>query len=296
MYHDLKGTYWWSVMKKDVAEYVSKCLTCQQTLEDMLRIYVLDFQGSCDSHLLLIEFSYNNSYHASIEMAPYEALCGCKCRSSICWEEVPLIKLRLETSFSRHKSYVDPKRKDIEFQVCDFVFLRVAPMKGVICFGVKRMLAPRYVGPYEIIERIGAVTYKSALPPDLSLEQPVEIVDTLARKLRNKEIPMFKVLWRNHSVEECTWETECDMRNHYPFLFPEDSSTARAFESNQGKVLARSSRGLASNLQFFPSCSTALKKQNDKAYTPDSRDQSVDADLRIKLITDMIPRLRKYKD
>ncbi|XP_055960623.1 uncharacterized protein LOC126668412 [Mercurialis annua] len=244
-----------------------------QTLEDMLRMCVLDFQGSWDTHLPLIEFSYNNSYHASIEMAPYEALYGRKCRSPICWEEVgerklsgaeiiqitsekvPLIKRRLETAFSRHKSYADPKRKDIEFQVGDFVFLRVSPMKGVVRFGVKGKLAPRYIGPYEISERIGAVAYRLVLPPDMSLvhpvfhvsmlrkcvsdpshvivpqsveidqelsyeEQPVEIVDTQVRKLRNKEIPMVKVLWRNHSVEECTWETELDMRNRYPFLFP----------------------------------------------------------------------------
>ncbi|XP_050231288.1 uncharacterized protein LOC126680248, partial [Mercurialis annua] len=241
-----------------------------QTLEDMLRMCVLDFQGSWDTHLPLIEFSYNNSYHASIEMAPYEALYGRKCRSPICWEEVgesklsgaeiiqitsekvPLIKRRLETAFSRHKSYADPKRKDIEFLVGDFVFLRVSPMKGVVRFGVKGKLAPRYIGPYEISERIGAVAYRLVLPPDMSLvhpvfhvsmlrkcisdhshvivpqsveidqelsyeEQPVEIVDTQVRKLRNKEIPMVKVLWRNHSVEECTWETELDMRNRYPF-------------------------------------------------------------------------------
>ena len=234
---------------------------------------ILDFQGSCDSHLPLIEFSYNNNYYASIEMAQYEALYGRKCRSPICWEEagerklsgaeiiqitsekVPLIKRRLETAFSRHKSYADPKRKDIEFHVGDFVFLRVSPMKGVVRFGVKGKLAPRYIGPYEISERIGAVAYRLVLPLDMSLvhpvfhvsrlrkfisdpshvivpqsieidqelsyeEQPFEVVDTQVRKLRNKEIPMVKVLWRNHSVEECTWETESDMRNRYPFLFP----------------------------------------------------------------------------
>ncbi|XP_055960308.1 uncharacterized protein LOC130015005 [Mercurialis annua] len=180
-----------------------------QTLEDMLRMCVLDFQGSWDTHLPLIEFSYNNSYHASIEMAPYEALYGRKCRSPICWEE-----RRLETAFSRHKSYADPKRKDIEFQVGDFVFLRVSPMKGVVRFGVKGKLAPRYV--------VHPVFHSVEIDQELSYEeQPFEIVDTQVRKLRNKEIPMVKVLWRNHSVEECTWETELDMvhRIHLTSLF-----------------------------------------------------------------------------
>ncbi|XP_050229089.1 uncharacterized protein LOC126678226 [Mercurialis annua] len=154
----------------------------------------------------------------------------------------------------RQKSYADSKRKEIEFQVGDYVFLKVSPMKGVIRFGKRGKLSPRYVGPYEIIERIGAVAYKLDLPPDMSQvhpvfhismlrkyiadpshviqpqtvevneelsyeEQPVEIVDTQLRKLRTKEIPMVKVMWRNHSVEECTWETEADMRRRYPYLF-----------------------------------------------------------------------------
>ncbi|XP_055961457.1 uncharacterized protein LOC126678232 [Mercurialis annua] len=210
--------------------------------------------------------------YTNIEMAPYEALYGRMCRSPICWEEVrerkltgvdiiqiisekvPLIKQRLETTFSRQKSYADPKKKEIEFQVGDYVFLKVSPMKSVIRFGKRGKLSPKYVGPYEIIERIGAVAYKLDLPLDMSQvhpvfhismlrkyiadpshviqpqavevngelsyeEQPVEIVDTQLRKLRTKEIPMVKVLWRNHSVEECTWETEADMRQRYPYLF-----------------------------------------------------------------------------
>ena len=115
-----------------------------QTLEDMLRLCVLDFGGSWDTYLPLVEFAYNNSYHSSIEMAPYEALYGRKCRSPICWDEVgerkltgaeiiqvtskkvPLIKQRLNTASSRQNSYADPKRKDIEFQIGDYVFLKVS--------------------------------------------------------------------------------------------------------------------------------------------------------------------------
>jgi len=162
-----------------------------QTLEDMLRLCVLDFGGSWDTYLPLVEFAYNNSYHSSIKMAPYEVLYGRKCRSPICWDEVgernltgaeiiqitsekvPLIKQRLNTVVSRQKSYADPKRKNIEFQIGDYVFLKVSPMKGVIRFGKKGKLAPRYVGPYQIIERIGSVAYKLDFPPEMSQVHPV---------------------------------------------------------------------------------------------------------------------------
>ncbi|XP_050233317.1 uncharacterized protein LOC126681805 [Mercurialis annua] len=166
-------------------------------------------------------------------MAPYEALYGRRCRSPICWEEVgerkltgaeiiqvtskkvPLIKQRLNTTFSRQKSYADPKRKDIEFQVGDYVFLKVSPMKGVIRFGKKGKLSPRYVDPSRIVQ-----PQTAEVSEELTYEEkPVEIVDSQVRKLRTKEIPMVKVLWRNHSVEECTWETEDSMRQRYPYLF-----------------------------------------------------------------------------
>ncbi|XP_050238274.1 uncharacterized protein LOC126687759 [Mercurialis annua] len=132
-------------------------------------------------------------------------------------------------------------------------------MKGVIRFGKKGKLAPRYAGPYEIIERIRMVAYKLALPSEMSQvhpvfhvsmlrkyipdphriiqpqeveideelsyeEEPVEIVDTQIRKLRSKEIPMVKVLWRSRTIEECTWETEADMRKRYPHLFAQGNN------------------------------------------------------------------------
>ena len=148
----------------------------------MLRISVIDLGGSWDRHLPLIEFAYNNSYHSSIGMAPYEALYGRKCRSPLCWNEVgekqlagpeiikdtsekiALINKRLETAFSRQKSYTDPKHRNVEFQVGDFMFLKVYSMKGVMRFGKKGKLSPRYVGPFEIIERVGAVAYRQIWP------------------------------------------------------------------------------------------------------------------------------------
>jgi hypothetical protein len=243
-----------------------------QILEDMLRACVLDFKGSWIDHLTLVEFAYNNSYQASIEMAPYEALYGRRCRSPICWDEVgerkilgpeivlktcekiELIRERLRVAQSRQKSYADTRRRDLEFEIGDMVFVRVAPMKGVMRFGKKGKLSPRYVGPFEILERVGPVAYKLALPPalsgihnvfhismlrryvsdpshilsyeplqvqeDLSYEEmPMKILDRKDQVLRNKTIRLVKVLWRNHSAGEASWEREDEMQSKYPHLF-----------------------------------------------------------------------------
>nr|GEY55915.1 hypothetical protein [Tanacetum cinerariifolium] len=123
-----------------------------QTLEDMLKACVLDFRGSWDVHLLLVEFSYNNSYHSSVKCPPFEALYGRKCHSPIMWAE---------------KSYADKKRKPLEFSVGDYVLLKVSPWKGVIRFGKKGKLTPRFVGPFDIIEKAGPLTYRLDLPKEL---------------------------------------------------------------------------------------------------------------------------------
>ncbi|GJQ92139.1 putative reverse transcriptase domain-containing protein [Tanacetum coccineum] len=156
-----------------------------QTLEDMLRACVIDFGSSWDRHLPLVEFSYNNSYHASIKAAPFEALYGRKCRSPVCWSEVGdsqltgpemirettekivQIKNRLLTARSRQKSYADVRRKPMEFQVGDMVLLKVSPWKGVIRFGKRGKLSLRHIGPFKNIERIGPVAYKLELPDKL---------------------------------------------------------------------------------------------------------------------------------
>ncbi|XP_050214768.1 uncharacterized protein LOC126665872 [Mercurialis annua] len=135
-------------------------------------------------------------------MAPYEALYGRKCRSPVCGEEVGERKL----SGAEIIQITSEK-------LGTFVFLRVSPMKDVVRFGVKGKLATRYVEPYEIIERVGAVDYCFALPPDMSLVHTVFHVSMLRKsisdpshvhKLRNKEISLVEIMWRNHSVEDCT--------------------------------------------------------------------------------------------
>ncbi|GJU23189.1 retrotransposon protein, putative, ty3-gypsy subclass [Tanacetum coccineum] len=138
-----------------------------QTLEDMLRACVLDFGKGWDRHLPLVEFSYNNSYHTSIKAAPFEALYGRKCRSPICWDEVGdsqltgpeiihettkkivQIKSRIQAARDRQKSYADVRRKPLEFQVGNKVMLKVYPWKGVIRFGKRGKLNPRYIGPFK---------------------------------------------------------------------------------------------------------------------------------------------------
>ena len=162
----------------------------------------------------------------------------------------------MQAAQSRQKSYADVRQKDLEFEVGDKVFFKVAPIKGVLRFEKKGKLSPRFVGPFEILERIGPVGYRLALPPSLSIvhdmfhvlmlrkyvtdpshaidykpleidenlsyaEQPVEILAREVKMLRNRGIPLVKVLWRNHKVEEATWKREDDMRARYPELFEE---------------------------------------------------------------------------
>ncbi|GJS29016.1 putative reverse transcriptase domain-containing protein [Tanacetum coccineum] len=135
-----------------------------QTLKDMLRACVIDFRKGWVNHFPLVEFSYNNSYHASIKAAPFEALYGQKCRSPICWAE---IKQRIQAIRDRQKSYDDLKRKPKEFQVRDSVMLKVSPWKGVVRFGKRGKLNLRYVRPFKVLEKARVVAYKFELPQKL---------------------------------------------------------------------------------------------------------------------------------
>ncbi|GJS51335.1 putative reverse transcriptase domain-containing protein [Tanacetum coccineum] len=136
-----------------------------QTLKDVLRACVIDFGNGWVKHLSLVEFSYNNSYHGSIKVVPFEALYGQKCRSPVCWAE---IKQRIQVARDRQKSYADLKRKPMEFHVGDRVMLKVSPWKGVVRFGKQGKLNPWYVGPFQVLAKAGAVAYKLELPQELS--------------------------------------------------------------------------------------------------------------------------------
>ncbi|GJX81585.1 reverse transcriptase domain-containing protein [Tanacetum coccineum] len=337
MYYNLRDRYWWPRMKKDIAVYVSKCLTClkvkaehqrpsdliQQpemredykmdrlarlylneivarhsmpisiisdrdsrftsrfwqsiqealgTRLDMSTAYHPQIDGSWDIHLPLVEFSYSNSYHSSVRCAPFEDLYGRKCRSPIMWAEVGeghlirpelvqettekilQIKDRLKAARDRQKSYADKRRKPLEFSVGDYVLLKVSPWKGVVLFGKKGKLAPRFFGPFEIIEKVGFVAYRLDLPEELNdvhdtfhvsslkkcladptlqvpldeirfddklnfVEKPVEILEREFKKLKRTRIAIVKVRWNSKRGPDFTWELEDQMKLKYSHLF-----------------------------------------------------------------------------
>ncbi|KAI3794930.1 hypothetical protein L1987_37571 [Smallanthus sonchifolius] len=319
MYHDLKILYWWPKMKADIAIYVSKCLTCAKVKVEYQKLLVfcsnqkfpcgngnkypwisspnyheplLDvilYGNTWESHLPLVEFSYNNSYHTSIKAAPFEALYGRKCRSPICWaevgdsqltgpelvletsEKIVQIRSRMAAARDRQKSYADKRRKPLEFQVGDMVLLKVSPWKGVIHFGKRGKLNPRYVGPFKILKRIGPVAYQLDLPERLSgvhdvfhisnlkkcladeslavpleelhideqlrfIEEPVEIMDREVKTLKRSKIPIVRVRWNSKRGPEFTWEREDQMMRKYPNLFKH--STRNHSRSHQRRTRA----------------------------------------------------------
>jgi len=243
-----------------------------QVLEDMLRACALTHGGSWDKSLPYAEFSYNNSYQASLKMSPFEALYGRKCRTPLYWNQtgerqvfgpeildeaerqVHIIRDNLRTAQSRQKSYADHRRRELTFEVGDHVYLKVSPMRGMRRFKVRGKLSPRYIGPFQILERKGEMAYRLELPDQLSdvhdvfhvsqlkkclrvpeeqlpleeldvqedlsyIEQPIKILDRSQRNTRNKSIKMCKVQWSRHSEDEATWEREDELRAEFPQLF-----------------------------------------------------------------------------
>ena len=228
-----------------------------QVLEDMLRGCVIDYEGSWDRHIPLVQFVYNSSLQSSIGMARYEALYGRKCRTPLCWtelgeekiigpdliqeteEKVKVIRERLKVATNRQKSYAGMRRKYIRYEISEKVFLKVLPWKKVMRFGKNGKLSPRFIGPYEVIEKVGPLAYildlilelekihnifhvsmlrryrsdqshvvsskTIELRSDLTYEEePAEILAREGKELRKNQIPLVKVLWRNHKTKEAT--------------------------------------------------------------------------------------------
>ncbi|GJR11146.1 putative reverse transcriptase domain-containing protein [Tanacetum coccineum] len=198
------------------------CRSSQIEMEDLLHGFgqgmfwpcVIDYGGRWGVHLPLAELSYNNSYHSSIQYALFEALYGRKCRSHVLWtgigessligtkfaqettDKVVLIKEKFKAVRDRQKSYAGNRRKPLEFEVGDHVLLKVSPCKGVICFGKKGKLAPRYVEPFEILKRISSIAYRLRLPEELSSVHDTFHVSNLKKKCladANLHVPLDEI-------------------------------------------------------------------------------------------------------
>ncbi|GKC75113.1 putative reverse transcriptase domain-containing protein [Tanacetum coccineum] len=348
MYYDLRDRYWWSGMKKDIAVYVSKCLTCLKVKAEHQRpsgllqqpeipewkweridmdfvtklprtssghdtIWVIMDRLTKSAHFLPMRKDYkmdklarlylneivarhgvlisiisdrdsrftsrfwqsmqealgtcldmSTAYHPQtdgqsertiqtledmlrvVRCALFKALYGIKCRSPIMWAEVGegqligpelvqettkkilQIKNRLKAARDRQKSYADKRRNPLEFSVDDYVLLKVSPWKGVVRFGKKGKLVPIFIGPFEIIEKIGKVAYRLDLPEELDgvhdTFHPVEILEREFKKLKRSRIVIVKVRWNSKRGPEFTWEREDQMKLKYPHLFSDDSS------------------------------------------------------------------------
>ncbi|GJY50315.1 putative reverse transcriptase domain-containing protein [Tanacetum coccineum] len=184
-----------------------------QTLEDMLRACVIDFGNGWVRHLPLVEFSYNNSYHASIKAAPFEALYGRKCRSPVCWAEVGQVQL------TGPEMVQETTEKPMEFQVGDRVMLKVSPWKGVVRFGKRGKLNPRYVGPFKKCysdEPLAVLLEGLHVDDKLRfVEEPVEIMDREVKRLKQSHILIVKVRWNSRRGPEFTWEREDQFQKKY---------------------------------------------------------------------------------
>ncbi|GKE34690.1 hypothetical protein Tco_1454012, partial [Tanacetum coccineum] len=222
-------------------------------------------------------YDLRDSYHSCVRCAPFEALYGRKCHSPIMWAEVgegqligpelvqettkkiSQINDRLKAAPDRQKIYADKRRKPLEFSVGNYVLLKVLPWKGVVRFGKKGKLTPRFVGPFEIIKKVGLVAYMLDFPKELDgvhdtfhvsnhkkcladptlqvpldeiqvdaklnfVEEVVEILEREFKKLKRSRISIVKVRWNSKRAPEFTWEHEDQMKLKYPQLFSNDSS------------------------------------------------------------------------
>ncbi|WVZ63978.1 hypothetical protein U9M48_013565 [Paspalum notatum var. saurae] len=219
-----------------------------QVLEDMLRACAIQYGTSWDKCLPYAEFSYNNSYQASLKKSPFEALYGRRCRTPLFWDQIGekqvfgpgiiedaeqqlrVVQENLKIAQSRQKSYADNRRRELNFKVDDFVYLKVSPMRGVRRFNMKGKLAPDILDHSRCwrrrLKKCLRVPEEQAPLEDLNVqedltytEHPVKILETSERITRNKRIKMCRVQWSHHTETEATWEREDEMKEAYPNLF-----------------------------------------------------------------------------
>ncbi|GJT17891.1 putative reverse transcriptase domain-containing protein [Tanacetum coccineum] len=277
MYQDMKKLYWWPNMKANIATYVSKCLTYAKVKAEHQRPSGLLVQPD------IPQWKWDNITMDFVTKLPkssqgYDMIW---CRSPVCWaevgevqltgpeivqettEKIVQIKQRMQAARDRQKSYADLKRKPMDFQVGDKVMLKVSPWKGVVRFGKRGKLNPRYVGPFKVLEKVGSVAYKLELPEELSrvhntfhvsnlkkchadeplavpldglhfddklqfVEEPVEIMDREVKRLKRSRIPLVKVRWNSRRGPEFTWEREDQFRKKYPHLFTKTAPSSSA--------------------------------------------------------------------
>ncbi|KAM2885619.1 hypothetical protein COP2_012770 [Malus domestica] len=261
MYHTIRPFYYWPGMKREIAEYVSRCIVCQQVKAERNKPFgrmqplpvpqwkweniTMDFayklprtHNGFDGVWVIVDQLTKSAHFIPVR------------------EKYPLNKLAklFITKIVRYHGVPMNFISDRVYDVSNLVFLKLSPWRGIVRFGKRDKLSPRYIGPYEITERIGEVAYRLELPLELSKvhnvfhvlmlrhyvsdpshvippqpleinlnltydEEPVTILDWKDKVLRNKTVSLVKVLWRNHSVKKATWETEDQMREMYPRLF-----------------------------------------------------------------------------
>eukprot|EP00253_Pinus_taeda_P014061 PITA_14061 len=229
----------------------------------MLRSYVMQQPNKWEDHLHLVKFAYNNGYHTSLPMSPFEVLYGQKCHTPSSWggledrlmlgadmlkemeEMVKKVRVTLKAAQDKKKNFADQKRKFREYQVGDHVYVRIQAKKSTLQWSGCAKLAPRFCGPFQVLERIGPVAYQLALPCHIRVhnvfhvsvlkkyvydpkhvepegEILVELLNILNRRevmLRKRAITQVKVQWQHFGPDEATWEDEELIKKAYPGLF-----------------------------------------------------------------------------
>eukprot|EP00253_Pinus_taeda_P029719 PITA_29719 len=216
----------------------------------MLRAYEMQQPTKWEDYLHLVEFAYNNGYHTSLQMSPFEVLYGRKCRTPSRWsgpedrlmlgpemlkemeELVKKVQSNLKPAQDKQKNFADRKRRFKEYQVGDHVYVRIRAKRSTLQWSGCTKLAPRYCGPFQILAKIRPVAYQLALPSHIRVHnvfhvepegevwvKPLSILDQREVTLQKRDITQVKVQWQHFGPDDATWEDEELMKQAYPWLF-----------------------------------------------------------------------------